>query len=164
MSENMENTNIAEETVNTQNCENEIVSEIYDEMGVIGPDTKVYGNISTKGHVTILGTVKGDISANGNVIVKGIVKGKITCDNILLENANVQANIEAKHQVSIKDGVTVNGQILCGSINVRGTVLGDINARDKVGLAETAIINGDITAAYLGAALGAKINGRVSIG
>ena len=54
--------------------------------------------------------------------------------------------------------------IACGSINVRGTVLGDINARDKVGLAETAIINGDITAAYLGAALGAKINGRVSIG
>ena len=84
MSENMENTNITEDTVNAQNCENEIVSEIYDEMGVIGPDTKVYGNISTKGHVTILGTVKGDISANGNVIVKGIVKGKIICDNILL--------------------------------------------------------------------------------
>lgn len=141
-----------------------LVIEVYDEMGVIGPETKVDGNIVTKGHVTVLGTVKGDISASGNVIVRGPVTGKIVCNNLLLESSNVEASIEAKGQVQIKSEVTVKGEILCGSVNVMGTVLGDITASDKVGLSETAVIRGNISAAYLGAAFGAKINGKSSIG
>lgn len=143
---------------------NEIVAEVYDEMGIIGPETKIAGNIVTKGHVTVLGTVKGDISANGNVIIRGNVKGKILCDNLLLENSNLEADIDAKGQVSIKGGVTVKGQICCSSINVMGTVIGDIKAAEKIGLAETAVIKGNITASSLGTALGAKIDGKVSIG
>ena len=37
--------------------------------GIIGKQTKVTGDIKTKGHVTIEGTVTGDVSARGNVIV-----------------------------------------------------------------------------------------------
>lgn len=143
---------------------NEIVADVYDEMGIIGPATKLDGNIVTKGHITVLGTVRGDITANGNVIIKGSIKGKIICDNLLLENSKVEADIEAKGQVSIKGEVTVKGQISCSSVNVSGTVLGDIKATDKVGLTDTAIVKGNITAAYLGVALGAKVEGKISIG
>ncbi len=159
-----ENTAEAKTTFQSQNdaaadSANEITVEVYDEMGVIGP-----GNIRTKGHVTVLGSVKGDISANGNVIIQRNVKGKIICDNLLLENSKLEADIEAKGQVSIKGGVTVKGQISCKSISVMGTVLGDIKADEKIGLADTAVIRGDISAKGLGTAPGAKIEGKVSIG
>lgn len=142
----------------------ELTVEVYNEMGVIGPQTRLTGNIVTKGHVTVLGSVKGDITASGNVIVKGTVKGKICCDNLLLENALVEADIQAKSQVSIRAGVTLKGQLDCGSASIMGTVLGSIKADDKVGLAESAVIRGDITAACLGVAPGAKIEGKINVG
>lgn len=142
----------------------ELAVEIYDEMGIIGPQTKLTGNIVTKGHVTVLGSVKGDISASGNVIVKGTVKGKIICNNLLLENALVEADIEAKSQVSVRAGVTLKGRLDCGSASIMGTVLGSIKAADKVGLAESAVIRGDIAAACLGVAPGAKIEGKITVG
>ena len=149
-----ENTAEAKTTFQSQNdaaadSANEITVEVYDEMGVIGP-----GNIRTKGHITVL----------GNVIIQRNVKGKIICDNLLLENSKLEADIEAKGQVSIKGGITVKGQISCKSISVMGTVLGDIKADEKIGLADTAVIRGDISAKGLGTAPGAKIEGKVSIG
>lgn len=141
----------------------DIVPEFYDEMGIIGPETKVTGNIVTKGHVTVLGSVKGDITAKGNVIIKGDVKGKIICDNALLEDCSISANIDAKSRVSIKEGVTVKGQINCGSISVMGTVIGNIEAKDKVGLSETAVIKGNVRSALIGTSLGAQIEGHISV-
>ena len=47
----------------------EIVSDVIEEMGTIAAHTKIAGNITTKGHLAVMGTVIGDISAKGNVLV-----------------------------------------------------------------------------------------------
>lgn len=49
----------------------EVVSEFSDETGIIGEETKVLGNIKTKGHVEVFGFVKGNIEAKGDVFVVG---------------------------------------------------------------------------------------------
>lgn len=142
---------------------NQIVSEMQNEMGIIGPKTKITGNITTNGHLTVRGSVAGDISAKGNVIVTGAVKGSIKCDNLLLEGADVTANIEAQNMISVKEGVVFNGTIQCKDITVIGTVNGDIVASGKVGLASSAVVKGNIKAAAMGMELGAKIEGSIAI-
>ncbi len=153
------NTNDMNEGLN-----NEIMLEICDEMGIIGPNTKLEGDITTKGHVTILGEVKGNVDAKGNVIVGGSVVGKIKGHNVVFENNRVnEVDVTTTGQVSVCEGVVINGKIECSSIKIQGTVHGNIKASDKVGLAETAVVVGDVTAKAMAMALGSKIKGCISV-
>lgn len=153
-----------EKTMNTYDAPHgEIVSSIVDEMGTIAANTKISGNITTKGHLAVAGTVIGDINAKGNVIVTGTIKGKITCSNLMLEGCNVQSEIETAESVVIKNNVNVIGKIVCKDITVMSNVNGDIIASGKVGLSKDAHIKGNITAAALGVESGAKIEGFLQI-
>lgn len=142
---------------------NEIVSEMQNEMGIIGPNTKVTGNIATKGHVTVKGSVYGDIDAKGNVVVSGTVKGNVKCDNLLIQSGNMTAEIEAQNAVSIKEEVVFNGTIRCKDITITGTINGDIFAAGKVGLSSTAVVKGNIKASAMGMEIGAKVEGNIAI-
>lgn len=139
--------------------------EIVNEMGIIGKQTKVTGDIKTKGHVTIEGVVTGDVSARGNVIVKGTVKGTITCNNLMVETKTLDAaEVIAQGTVVVKEGNTVACDISCKDVTVAGKVEGRIDALSKVGLAGTAEIIGDIKAQQIAVDLGAKIKGALMIG
>ena len=141
----------------------EIIPEVYDETGVIGPATKVKGDISTKGHLDIQGSVNGNIEAKGNILVSGNVIGKMKCGNLLIQSGNIQSEVEAGSLVSIKEGATLTGRISGKDITVAGTVNGDIVATGKVGLASTAVVKGNITASAMGMEIGAKLCGTMSI-
>ena len=141
----------------------EIVSEIADEMGTISSGTRVTGNITTKGHLAVAGTVLGDITAKGNVIITGNVKGKITCNNLMLENCSLNTEINASECVIVKEGVKIAGKIFCKDITVKGSIVGDITASGKVGLSAEAAVRGNIAAAAIGVAVGAKLEGNLSI-
>ena len=140
-----------------------IVPEVYDEMGIIGPETKVVGDIETKGHVTVLGSVQGDINAKGNVVIAGKIEGNIKCDNFYVEAGKLETNIEAKGLVLIKDDVTLKGTVTCKDITITGTVVGDIIATGKVGLGSTAVVKGSIKAGQMGMELGSKFEGSLSV-
>ena len=71
----------------------EIVNGVIDEMGVIAENTRVVGDITTKGHLAVAGTVEGNISAKGNVVITGVVKGNITCDNLMMEHSMLTTEI-----------------------------------------------------------------------
>lgn len=141
----------------------EIVSEVIDELGTISAGTRVTGNITTKGHLAVAGTVLGDISAKGNVIITGNVKGKITCSNLMLENCNLNTDIIASECVIVKEGVKVAGKIFCKDITIKGSISGDITASGKVGLSAEASVKGNISASAIGVAVGAKLEGNLSI-
>ena len=141
------------------------VEEIANEMGIIGKLTKVTGDIKTKGHLTIEGTVTGDVSAKGNVIVRGAVNGTITCNNLMVEASSLEAaEIIAQGTVVVKESNAVLCDISCKDITVAGKVEGRIDATDRVGLAGTAEVIGDIKASQIAVDLGAKIKGALMIG
>lgn len=141
----------------------ELVRDIVDELGVISGDTRVEGDITTKGHLVIDGNVEGNVSAKGNIVVRGNVRGKIICDNLVLDKCTLVTEIEASGQVSVKEG-NVTGKITCRDISINGTVNGDITARQTMALSGNAVVNGDIKAAQIGMDFGAIINGNVSMG
>ncbi len=156
MTENTMDMNVQEEV-------KEIIPEVYDETGIIGPGTKIAGNISTKGHLDIQGSVNGNIDAKGNVLVSGNVMGKLKCGNLLIQSGTIQSEVEATSLVSIEEGAVLTGKICCKDITIAGTVNGDIIATGKVGLASTAIVKGNVTAAAMGMEIGAKLSGNMCI-
>ena len=141
----------------------EIVNSVVDEMGIIAENTRVVGDISTRGHLAVAGTVEGNISAKGNVIITGVVKGNISCDNLMMEHSMLTTEIRATGHVAVKEGVTINGKIYCNDISIMGTVNGDIEAAGKLALSGMAVVNGNIKAASLGVEFGAKLNGNIAI-
>lgn len=160
MTENTMDMNVQEQT---KEDVKEIIPEVYDETGIIGPTTKVVGNITTKGHLDIQGSVNGNVDAKGNVLVSGNVLGKMKCGNLLIQSGNIQSEVEAGNLVSIKEGAVLTGKISCQDITIAGTVNGDITAKGKVGLAGTAVVKGNITAGSMGMELGAKLCGSMCI-
>ena len=133
----------------------EIVSELVDETGIIGEETKVTGDIQTKGHVEILGVVKGNVDAKGDVFVLGKVEGNIQCSKLYIGIASQNSN-------EMTGGI-LKGNATCKDVTIAGTVVGDIHARDKVGLTKRATVKGNVKAASMGMELGAKLEGCVEI-
>lgn len=141
----------------------EIVNSVADEMGIIAENTRVIGDVTTRGHLAIAGTIEGNISAKGNVIITGVVKGNITCDNLMMERSQATTEIRATGHVAVKEGVTINGDIYCKDITIMGTVNGNINASGSVALSSIAIVNGNIRAASFGVEFGAKLVGSIAV-
>lgn len=143
---------------------NEIIRDVTDELGVITESTRIIGNVNTKGHLAVAGSIEGNITAKGNVVVTGQVHGNITCDNLMLDGGcHLATEINATGHVVLKEEVVINGKIYCKDISVMGTVNGDIFARGSVALSGASIINGNISASNLCVESGAKIKGAMSI-
>lgn len=132
-------------------------------LTVIGDDTIVTGDIKTKGHIEVLGTVKGNISAEGNVALRSDMKGNVRGNNIGLGACSVNGDIEAVKNILTDPESDINGNIKGTEISVAGEVNGDVRASKMVVLKKDAVMEGDIDTDGLVVEPGAIMNGRVSI-
>jgi len=111
----------------------------------------MFKNDNQNGNETIIGPsvkVEGDFISQGNIQVDGSVSGTINTKGNLHagENSHINANIEAT------------------SAYIAGYVKGNITIHDRLELAPTSQINGDVFAKILIVAEGAKLNGRCQMG
>ncbi|ASB51095.1 cell shape determination protein CcmA [Alkalitalea saponilacus] len=86
---------------------------------MIGPGTKIVGNIETNGDIRIDGNIEGNIDSKGKVVIgnNGFVKGEISCNN-----AEVSGTLNGKMSVlellSLKATCKVNGDIKSGKLSI----------------------------------------------
>lgn len=102
------------------------------DIGVLGLDTRVKGNMTFRGMLTLDGTITGHIRApegSGAVLVVG-------------ENA------------------TVTGDIVSDSVLISGRVTGSVKARDRVEIFGTGVLHGDIETGDIMIQGGAEFQGR----
>jgi cytoskeletal protein CcmA (bactofilin family) len=85
---------------------------------------------------------QGQISGDGELHVEGVVKGEVTVARLV-----------------VGERATIEGQIRGGSVEVRGKVLGNIEAK-AVKLYESAHVEGDIVHEQLSIDVGAFFQGR----
>lgn len=90
-------------------------------------------------------TVRGDIESDGTVKVEGAVEGQI----------------QARHQVLVAKGGTVQGDIDARESIVGGTVQGAIRAIERVEVQAGATVTGDITTRRIAVAEGGNLNGAI---
>ena len=92
-------------------------------------------------------TVRGDVDFEGVMRIEGEVHGKITGQGC----------------VTVDPTGKVLGDIVAEEVVVQGTVQGNVNAALRLEIASTAQVAGDVKAAQLVVARGAKILGRLDV-
>ena len=89
----------------------------------------------------------GDLVGAGKCIIYGVVEGNCEFDGI----------------VTVAQGASVRGNIRAHAAIVAGTVYGDVRARDRLEVAATTRIVGDVISASMAIAEGAVLEGRVNM-
>ncbi len=86
---------------------------------MIGPGTKIVGNIETNGDIRIDGIIEGNVNSKGKVVVgvNGIVKGEVICSNA--ETAGtINGKITVNELLSLKSSSKVSGDIKSGKLAI----------------------------------------------
>jgi cytoskeletal protein CcmA (bactofilin family) len=92
--------------------------------------------------------LKGELTGHESVVVEGRLKGTVTLPSgtlTIVRGARVEADIKVKELV------------------LSGDFEGNVTAGDRVQLTETAQMSGDITAARVSIASGARFKGKIKI-
>lgn len=147
---------------------------------VISFGTKVGGNISSEGGISVNGEVSGSLTAKGNVSVMhngkvlgditavkmvnvaGKVKGNIDAGIVAFDKAKVVGNVKSAKDVKISNGTVIIGNIIATAAEINGAVNGDIDVKGPVVVSGTAIIKGNIKSATITISDGAAIEGVCS--
>jgi len=86
---------------------------------IIGPETKIVGNIETNGDIRIDGNIDGNILSKGKVVVgsNGLVKGEISCSNAEIAGS-LNGKITVGDLLSLKASSKVFGDIKTGKLSI----------------------------------------------
>lgn len=99
-------------------------------------------------------TVVGTLRFTDDLLVDGSVEGEITSDGVLTVGANATIQAGEKNKVAIRTKSAI----------IHGRVTGDVVVTDRVELAATAELVGDVTAAKIAIQEGAVFIGHCTVG
>lgn len=99
-------------------------------------------------------TVVGTLRFTDDLLVDGSVEGEITSDGVLTVGANATIQAGEKNKVAVRTKSAI----------IHGRVTGDVVVTDRVELAATAELVGDITAAKIAIQEGATFVGHCTVG
>jgi cytoskeletal protein CcmA (bactofilin family) len=107
-------------------------------INLIGPGTKITGDISCDGDIRIDGSLKGNIKTKGRLVIgnSGNIEGEIVCSNIEI-SGNFKGKISASELLTMKSTAVVTGDIMVSKLGVEpGSVFSGTcrmgNTADKV--------------------------------
>jgi len=92
--------------------------------------------------------IKGDISGSEDLVISGRVEGSITLNGRVL---------------TLAAGSHVVGEIAAGTVVVSGTVEGSVEAKDRLDVKNTAVIDGTLSTSRLIVADGSQITAEVQM-
>ncbi|WP_083631252.1 bactofilin family protein [Labilibacter marinus] len=89
------------------------------QANVIGPGTKIVGNIETNENFRIDGDIEGNIVSNGRVVIgtKGKVKGEVNCLNAEVEGV-LEGKLNVKELLSLKATSKLLGDINTSKLTI----------------------------------------------
>jgi len=100
---------------------------------------------------TIIGTgvnLEGNFVAEGNIVIRGHVKG----------------SVETKSDLKIEAGSTVEADVKAKNVFLAGEIKGNIKVEERVSLASSARLLGNIDCKFLSVEDGAVFNGECRMG
>ena len=92
--------------------------------------------------------IKGDISGGEDLVIAGRVEGSITLNGRVL---------------TLADGSHVVGEVKAGTVVVSGKVEGKVEAKDRLDIKNTAVVDGTLSTARLVVADGSQITAKVQM-
>ena len=86
---------------------------------MIGPGTKIVGDLHTNGDIRIDGNIEGNVNSKGKVVIgnNGYVKGEIICTNAEV-SGSLNGKVTASELLSLKASSKFNGEIKSGKLSI----------------------------------------------
>ncbi|MEZ4757869.1 MAG: polymer-forming cytoskeletal protein [Flavobacteriales bacterium] len=99
-----------------------------------------------------------------NSIMEGTsIEGEIKSDSNLRVDGRVKGTIHVKGRLIVGQSGSIEGEVVCQSSDIEGTVMGRINCQDLLSLKATAKLHGDINTKKLAIEPGAVFTGNCSM-
>lgn len=99
-----------------------------------------------------------------NSIMEGTsIEGEIKSDSNIRIDGRVKGTVNARGRVIVGQSGIIEGEVICQSSDVEGTVIGKINCQDLLSLKATAKLQGDINTKKLAIEPGAVFTGNCSM-
>lgn len=140
------------------------------DLSIVSKEMRVEGDIETGGRVRVDGTVAGNVRARSIELSRsGSVEGDVDAlgreadAEPFVIDGTVKGAVRARH-IEIGESGAVLGGVETDSATVRGRIQGGIQARDRLALKATAVVEGDIDARRLALEEGGQVNGNIRIG
>lgn len=130
---------------------------------VIAAGATFFGDIRAEGDVEVLGKLKGNLEATGNVRVVGKVLGDVKGEAVVLDGCTVQGNITSTSYVTLDAGAMVVGDVLATDFTSDGKVKGNLQIARAATFSSCALLAGNVIAATIVMAQGARVQGAVRI-
>ena len=139
-------------------------------VSVVSKEMRIVGDCETDGPLRIEGKITGDVrakalelaqsgSVSGDLATSGDGKG----DEVFLIDGRVEGTVRARLVEVRKTGVVLGG-VVADQATIHGRVKGGIVARVRLGLEETAVVEGDVRARRLSLKEGGQVNGTILMG
>jgi cytoskeletal protein CcmA (bactofilin family) len=86
---------------------------------MIGPGTKIVGNIQTNGDFKIDGNIEGNVSSKGKIVVgiNGFIKGEIICANAII-SGTVNGKLVVSELLSMQSSSKISGDIRATKLSI----------------------------------------------
>lgn len=99
-----------------------------------------------------------------NSIMEGtVIEGEIRSDSNIRIDGRVKGSVHAKGRVIVGQSGVIEGEVVCQSSDIEGTVIGKVNCQDILSLKATAKLQGDINTKKLAIEPGATFTGNCSM-
>lgn len=134
-----------------------------DSTSTIASDVVITGNISAKGNLNFDGTIDGDIECHQNLKVGGSVKGNVKASYATLRCDKIVGNIECENLCEVLGSTAIKGDVTAANLILEGSVTGTINAKEKVTLCSSAVLEGDCITSRLKIDEGAVVRGNIQM-
>ena len=100
-----------------------------------------------------------------NRIMEGTsIEGEIRSDSNIRIDGRVKGTVSARGRVIVGQTGIIEGEVVCQSSDIEGTVIGKVNCQDLLSLKATAKLQGDINTKKLAIEPGAVFTGNCSMG
>lgn len=130
---------------------------------VIAAGATFFGDIRAEGDVEVLGKLKGNLEATGNIRVVGKVLGDVKGDAVILDGCTVQGNITSTSGLTLNETAMVVGDVLAADLDTKGKIKGNLQIARAANFGATALLAGNVIAATIVMAQGARVQGAVRI-
>ncbi len=94
---------------------------------------------------------------------RDVLIGKLTVDGDIRVQGTIEGELSATGDVSVESQGTVKAPVEARNVSVRGNLTGDVNAREKLVVAGSGIVSGNVKISRLAIEDGATLNGNVSM-